>query len=652
MNFKIFVLGIMVFSMLFGCIEPTVDPGNETNITEPAELKKFASMDELKSFLKNNMRERQVYYDAVAMPMMAENAKGASEAADDGGSSDYSTTNVQVEGVDEADFVKTDGAYIYVLSGNKLVILDAYPAVDAKILSETEIEGSANEFFINGDDLVVFVHGYPDAIAYEKEEYGYGYGYGYTGIIHYDISDRTNPEVKEETYVEGNYFDSRMIRRNVYVIVNKNVWYYGEDEDQIAPPVVYRDGENDSGVFPEIYYPDLPAYSYTYSTVLSIDLDNDEQQKKLFLVGDATDMYVSSNNIYLVHDKFPDVPGPMPLVEEVAAKIIMPPEWEYNEETAIHRIAIEEGKIAYEASGSVPGHVLNQFSMDEHDEHFRIATTVGHVARFEGQASSKNNVYVLDSDLEIVGKIEDLAPGEKIYSARFMGGRGYIVTFRKVDPLFVIDLNDPEKPEVLGKLKIPGYSDYLHPYDENHVIGLGKEAIPADDGDFSWYQGVKLSLFDITDVEKPKEISKFDIGERGTESYALHDHKAFLFSKKKNLLVIPILLAEIDEEQYPTGIEPWQHGDYTFQGAYVFNVDTENGFKLKGTVSHVEDEDEYAKSGYYFYSEYDVKRSLFIEDVLYTISDSKVVMNELNTLEQVNEVDLPYEQEDYYWYYE
>jgi len=138
---------------------------------------------------------------------------------------------------------------------------------------------------------------------------------------------------------------------------------------------------------------------------------------------------------------------------------------------------------------------------------FRIATTAW------TSGSSQNNVYILDVDLNIVGKLENLAPKESIYSARFMGDRCYLVTFRKIDPLFVIDLKNPYDPEVLGQLKITGYSDYLHPYDENHVIGVGKETVAADWGDFSWYQGVKISLFDVSNVSNPVEIDKYEIGE-------------------------------------------------------------------------------------------------------------------------------------------
>jgi uncharacterized secreted protein with C-terminal beta-propeller domain len=593
----------------------------------------------------------------MMMPAMAE--AGIAKSADAAGGSEYSATNIQVAGVDEADFVKTDGKYIYVVSGDKLVIIDAYPAENANILSETEIEGSPTEFFVNGDDLVVFTQGYPRAMPLAEETYKPSlYGGGYTGMIQYDISDRSDPEIEREIYSEGYYFDSRMIGDYVYVIVNKDTWYYAEDDTGVTPPVLYVDGVNDSGTFPDIYYPDVPAYSYRYSTVLSLDLDEEEEKpkRKIYLLGSSTEMFVSQDNIYLVHEKYPYFPEPIPLIGDIAPGIIdeiyPPQDWTYREETAIHRIAIDEGRISYEASGSVPGHVLNQFSMDEYDDHFRIATTEGQLARSADQATSKNNVYVLDMDLDIVGDLENLAPGESIYSARFMGKRGYLVTFRKVDPLFVIDLEDPTDPEVLGKLKIPGYSDYLHPYDENHLIGLGKEAIPSEDGDFSWYQGVKLSLFDVSDVNKPKEVAKYEIGDRGTESYALHDHKAFLFSKSKNLLVIPITLAEIDEEQYPTGLEPWQHGDYTFQGAYVFSISPEGGFKLKGRVSHVEDEDVFEKSGYYYYSPYSVERSLYIDEVLYTVSDAQVKMNDLDDLDEINKVDLPYEQDDQWYYYE
>jgi uncharacterized secreted protein with C-terminal beta-propeller domain len=256
-----------------------------------------------------------------------------------------------------------------------------------------------------------------------------------------------------------------------------------------------------------------------------------------------------------------------------------------------------------------------------------------------------NNVYVLDDGLKVVGKLEGLAPGEKIYSARFMGNRAYLVTFKKIDPLFVVDLKDPENPKVLGELKIPGFSDYLHPYDENHIIGVGKDAV--DEGSFAWYQGVKIGLFDVSDPGNPVEISNYVIGDRGTDSYVLNDHKAFLFSREKNLLVLPISLAKIDENKYPEGVPPNAYGDFVWQGACVFNVSTGNGFVFKCGITHRENYNvDYSYPPFISYlypysADYLVKRSLYIGDVIYTVSDKLIKMNNLDNLSEINEITLP-----------
>ena len=222
-----------------------------------------------------------------------------------------------------------------------------------------------------------------------------------------------------------------------------------------------------------------------------------------------------------------------------------------------------------------------------------------------------------------------------------MGKRCYMVTFKKVDPLFVIDLSDPKKPGVLGKLKIPGYSDYLHPYDENTLIGIGKETVEAEEGDFAWYQGVKISLFDVGDIGNPKELAKYVIGDRGTDSPVLQNHKAFLFSKSKNLLVIPALVAEVDPEKYAGEVPPDAYGDYVNQGAFVFDISTDRGIILRGTITHIEDPQEFLKSGYWFDSFYSVERSLYIEDVLYTISQGMIKINNFDDLSEVGRVELP-----------
>jgi len=261
------------------------------------------------------------------------------------------------------------------------------------------------------------------------------------------------------------------------------------------------------------------------------------------------------------------------------------------------------------------------------------------------EVKQKNHVFVLNGKMEIVGKLTDLAPGEKIYSARFMGDRLYLVTFKQVDPLFAIDLSNPTNPRVLGQLKIPGYSDYLHPYDETHVIGLGKETEDIKEGnqDFAFPKGVKLSLFDVSDVSAIKELSTFVIGDAGSNSYASQEHKAFLFSKSKNgLLVIPVLEAKIDARKYPNGIPSHTYGDYVFQGAYVFNVDLTSGFTLKGRVSHA-DPESFEKAGYYWGGT-DVQRSAYIENVLYTVSNRFVKASDLDSLKELGSVEIAKEQ--------
>ena len=574
-------------------------------IFDQNQLRKFSSYKELEQFVKNNQmayyRGGYELFGGGPVPNTGfPPSSVAGPKADASG--DYSTTNIQVLGVDEADIVKTDGKYVYAVSGNTVVIIDAYPAENARILSKINTEENPLEIFINENKLIAF---------------------GSNFIKVYDVSDREIPILSRDVSFDGSYFDSRMIGDHVYAIVSSPINYLGEE---IELPKFSSDGKGQATSANEIYYFDVPDYSYNFTTIISVNTQNDNEQisKETFLIGWTQNIFVSSNNIYITNTKYS--------YEKILNSMGYP---DTTEETIIHKISIAEGEIEYKSWGEVPGTVLNQFSMDEYQGYFRIATTTGWM--------ENNNVYVLDNGLKVVGKLEGLAPDERIYSARFMGNRAYLVTFKKIDPLFVIDLKDPENPTVLGELKIPGFSDYLHPYDENHIIGVGKNAV--DEGSFAWYQGVKIALFDVSDPVNPVEISEYSIGDRGTDSYVLSDHKAFLFSRSKNLLVIPISLAKIDENKYPEGVPPYAYGDFVWQGAYVFNVSIENGFVFKGGITHMENNVDYSNppySVYYPYStDYSVKRSLYIGDVLYTISDKLVKMNNLDDLSDINEVALP-----------
>ncbi|MBT8171547.1 beta-propeller domain-containing protein, partial [Candidatus Bathyarchaeota archaeon] len=252
-----------------------------------------------------------------------------------------------------------------------------------------------------------------------------------TTVKVYDISDKENPTLSRDFSIDGNYFNSRMIGNYVYIIAT--MYTYRTTTD-IALPRIHTGNETETIPAKEIYYSNLTDSSYTFTTIVALNIENDNQEPthETILMGGTSSIYVSQNNIYLT---FPDYT------------------WQENEtmKTKINRAKIDQEKITFVAQGQVPGYLLNQFSMDEYNDYFRITTTLPSNWRtFAEQETSKNNVYVLDMDLNIVGQIEDLAPGEQIYSTRFMGNRCYMVTFRNIDPLFVIDLSDPTSPTVLG----------------------------------------------------------------------------------------------------------------------------------------------------------------------------------------------------------
>ncbi|UCG68754.1 MAG: beta-propeller domain-containing protein [Thermoplasmata archaeon] len=613
----------MVVMMFLGAGAGILFPG-EPHEGERSTLRTFSSFSELQDFLNKEPDYQRSYGSYLYSPGKIVTMEGATldnSAPSTSPSGEHSDTNLQVEGVDEGDIVKNDGRFAYIVSANKteVFIVLVYPAEEARILSVIKLNWSIREIYLYEDRLVILGRYSYYYTPYENACLAYSPG---IYVMVYDIKDKEHPQLKREKCFEGGYITSRMIGKYLYVIVNQPVWGIESEDDLPVPPH-------------EIYHVEEHDHSYTFTSIVSINVENDEEEinKIVILLGTSNNIYVSTSNIYITYKKMSYDHSQL-----YFASVINTAKYPtYSEKTVIHRISINDGISEYKASGEVQGRVLNRFSMDEYKRHFRIATTTGHVLR-SGDSSAKNQVYVLDMDLNMVGSIENIAPGERIYSARFMGKRAYLVTFKKVDPFFVLDLSNPRHPKILGELKIPGYSNYLHPYDENHVIGIGKDTV--DMGDFAWYQGVKLSLFDVSDVKNPKELAKFIIGDRGTESNALRDPHAFLFDLKRNLLVIPITLYTINESKYPDGAPPHTHGEYTWNGVYVFRISAENGIGLKGRISH---EDRMNSDNYYqrYYSNA-IPRSFYIEDTLYTVSSRYIKAHNLDDLNEINSVELGY----------
>jgi uncharacterized secreted protein with C-terminal beta-propeller domain len=571
---------------------------------------------------------------------------------------DYSTTNVQVAGVDEADFVKNDGRYIYIISNGRLLIVDAYPAENAGVISETSFDGTPGDMFLNGNSLVIFT-----------TEYGYS-PYKKKGIISgiiqtfsresppvhtgqvthalvYSIKNKAKPVLEKDICVDGTYFNSRMIGDIVYLITKEQVYY---NDDPICIPMVSSGGEK--AVQPDVYYFNNPEYNYVFHTVTSFNVNGGTGMKsKTYLLGSTNTLYVSGDHIYIAYQTYanPVTParkptifgiGPYDSIEDAFNQLTEGEKEEiidnmkgtsikptvYTTKTIIHKIAIDGGNIDYEAKGEVCGTLLNQFSMDEHGGYLRVATTTN--AYSGGPPYTYNNVYVLDQNMKLAGSVEKIAPDEKIYSTRFMGDRLYMVTFKQMDPFFVIDLSNPGRPKVLGELKMPGYSNYLHPIDANYVIGIGKETTENQWGGVS-AKGLKIALFDVSDVSDPRLVDKYEIGDAGTDSEALRDHRAFLFDKSRGVLVLPVS----DVAYVPVIESDKSYTSYRYMdGAYVFSISPVKGIDLKGIVEHSGDG-----------SSDKVRRSLYIGNVLYTISGQKIVMSDMGDLkEPIGEIELSY----------
>jgi uncharacterized secreted protein with C-terminal beta-propeller domain len=638
---------LLIVAIAADIIPDHASDGSHRSVAPPVsgELKRYASGDELLKSFADAATSNHPLGIADAMPVAAGvwgTVSGMNTASLlKEGSADYSTTNVQVAGVDEADVVKTDGTYIYLVSGNRVVIARAYPAGEAAVVGSVDFtKTTPKEIFIDGDRMLVFGTSYGGIVPLTADDGAAKvaimpwYGTSTTVADLYDIADRTNPKKLKSFEVEGDYLTSRLIGDFAYFVVNSYPRMYPYETNTDANDIIPLVRESNGTVAPIApptdigYIPGIGASSFT--TVASISMkDEGRDITTQTIAGSGQSVYASRDSLYVA--EYTSIPYYPVLNGDVGP----------TENTTVLKFDLKDGKIASAGTGHVKGHILNQFSMDEHNGFFRIATTAGQV--WDTTSPAKNNVYILDSHMKQVGALEDLAPGEKIYSCRFMGDRCYLVTFKKVDPLFVIDLSDPSLPKVLGKLKIPGYSDYLHPIDATHLIGIGKDAEDADQSetssrglDFAWYQGVKMAIFDVSDVENPKEMFKVVIGDRGTDSPVLTDHRAFLFDREKGLLVLPITLAEIKGQR----TSPTQYGEFVFQGAYVYDVNLNDGFTLRGRVTQYEDNDAFMKSGYYFNGDRSITRSLYIDNVLYTVSNTRLQLNDLSTLDRIKALDL------------
>ena len=462
---------------------------------------------------------------AVEDSAASQESSSAAATGTSGKSGSYSDTNVRTEGVGEADIVKTDGENIYLVNGETVEIVDI-TLDEMEHLAQIEMDEDCyvTELYAADERLL---------ILYTREEYddgktGYDGTYRqYTCTDVYDISDPADPE-KISTLSQSGYYNTMRVKDGyVYVLSDYSLPY---DISRPEPRTYIPEIQGEIMPVSDIYMPQRKmGNDYTVITSFSLD-DPKEKTDSKAVFGTAGECYVSTENIYVTESYY----------NNNDANVT---------QTSIRRIAYENGVLTGTAQTKVDGILNDSFSIDEYGGYLRMVTTVTSVNEAEGSFLTDladmfrgvetetevrnvdtNSLYILDSDLNVTGEIRDLAPDERVYSARLMGDIGYFVTFRETDPLFSADLSDPHNPKIIGELKIPGFSEYLHPYGDGKLLGIGMDV----DEESVATGGVKLSMFDISDPSDVKEENQYILEDMyGTD--VGYDYKAVFVDVGKNL---------------------------------------------------------------------------------------------------------------------
>jgi hypothetical protein len=545
----------------------------------------------------------------------------------------FSETNVQVSGVDEPEIVKTDGKYIYYYNDkdHRVYIALANPAKDVKIVKSIVVPQNwqNTQIFIQGKKLVV--------TATKYQEYGM-YNYAWfdwsqkTVVAVYDLTDMKNLRIDRYFQVDGNLLQSRKVGRYLYVLSQNSFHfpyaYYGpmlkqvdgvaqsenlsQDEllkkydaasslpkklevrrtadktqqnyvsngKKYAYNLVNSDVTDCSDI--EYVLPDeatTDKYNFTPSFVVlsMIDLEDASLSTKTkVLFGDVSEIHMGldqatqKSNLYITSSLYTASPFRCP-----RGAYCMMPYYEAGENTLIHKLTISGLSSTYQTSTIIPGTPLNQYAMDEDAKgDFRVITSRWNPER-------NTNLYILDSNLTLKGKLENIAPKENFQSSRFIGDKLYLVTFQQIDPLFVVDVADAANPKILGELKMPGYSTYLHPYDANHLIGIGYDTKDSGHGGVM-NGGLKVDLYDVTDFKNPKQQYSFTLGDNGSTSDALTNPRMFTWYADKKTLFLPVTLYKSAGDTQ----NMWRHSD-AWQGTIALKIDEKTGIKEESRVTHI-----------------------------------------------------------------
>ena len=505
-------------------------------------------------------------------------AAATDDGADMSESPDHSETTAQVEGVDESDVVKTDGKYIYILKrykGGTVKIVDIRSKNPVQLGSITA-DIYATDMYLSGDRLIIIGQ--------------VGTGNISTAASVYDVSDPAKVSLVTTCTQSGYLSDSRMISGKLYMISNYtiNIGNVSKSKPETFVPKVSCENY-DGAVKPDTvcFYNNCSDAQYTVAA--AYDTKDGALVSTRSVLGGSFTVYASTGNIITAS-------------------------YSYNGKTQLARFAIDDGNIELKATGEIEGDLLNQFSIDEYKNHFRFVTTVYKQTETKESASGSviseivsvstqmsNCLIILDGDLKETGKIANIAPDERVYSVRFMGDTAYFVTFRQVDPLFSVDVSDPKNPKIIGSLKIPGFSNYLFPFGDGKLLGIGRNA----DENTGRTSGMKLSMFDISDPSNVTEYAKTNVN--SVYSEALESHKASLVNYKKNLIAFPA---------------------YGTNGIVYFVYSFENGTFLQKAVIETNSVDSI------------VCRGLYAGDVFYVATVDALQYFDLNTFNKLGVLEL------------
>ncbi len=703
-----------------------------SNASDASFVKPIKSYEELASIISSG--DLAKYYSLGGTAVYAEMARAgikvpapvttplvatvtATTTATEGSAPEYSHTNVQVAGVDEADIVKTDGKYIYLVGKPSLIktqlngketyvrrtpvyIVLAYPPSNMKLVSKVEVLGSVNGIFINNNNELVVINSssrYYEVLKYTATSstpeaatvtvtttkvpappISVIKPIQNTTILVYDVSKHEKPVLKYKDSVSGWVLAARMIGDKVYVVTairNYFIAYPYNPRGKVGKSSILVPAVNGKVMPPNkmmyVSLKDVMPYNSGYVVVAGLSLSDGAFDAKAYIMPYPSRVYVSKESIYLLSSTwsyyevmldmiknavFPNLPHDV--VVKVNATLsntslpvyvrlakagnvldeymrsapkenlikIFTSVYEYLEKnitgrpltvTHIFRLKLEGLTAVMVAHAKVGGRVLDQFAMDERDGYFRVATTATAIKEFRIAGYSENmiptimpeyedvnNVYVLNaSNLRVVGELEGLEPGERVYAARYVGRYLYLVTFRRIDPLFAIDLSNPKNPKVVGFVKMPGYSEYLHPYKDRYLIGVG-----MDTDESGRVKGLKIALYDVSNPKNIVEVSSIKIKGGWSTSQVLWDHKAFLINPSKGYLCVPVRI-------YSAG----KVSAYL----YIIRISEDGKLSIAGKIRHP-----------------NVVRSLYIGNYLYTISQTLVQSINLNTMKTISSVTL------------